>query len=85
MDPVTFDNLPKSCGICNGAQCPGKTVTLAETYTACVEQPIRRLTWAILASLNYIRLGCDISNAFTEAPGPKEQYYMEIDVPFQDW
>ena len=85
MDPVTFDNLPKSRGTCNGANRPGRQVTLAETYAACVEQPVHRLTWAIIAALNYVGLGCDISNAFAEAPGPKQQYYMKIDAPFREW
>ena len=58
---------------------------MAETYAACVEQPIHRLTWAILASMNYVGVGFDVSNAFAEAPPPDEQYYMKVDAQFRDW
>ena len=85
IDPVTLIDTEKSRGTCNGGQRHGKVVTLAETYAACVEQPVHRLTWATFAALNYIGLGCDVSNAFAEAPGPKEPFYMEVDAPFLDW
>ena len=79
LDPVTLESTAKSRGTCNGANTSNRTVTLAETYAACVEQPIHRLTWAIIAALDYIGVGCDISNAFAEADGPREKYYMHVD------
>jgi hypothetical protein len=54
----------------------GKVVTLAKIYAAFVEQPVHRLTWSLIAALNYIGLGCDVSNVFAKAPAPKEPFYM---------
>jgi hypothetical protein len=85
IDPVSLEDVEKSRGTCNGGSRHGKIVTLAETYAACVEQPAHRMVWAIIAGLNYIGLGCDVSNAFAEAPPPKKPYFMVIDQQFRDW
>jgi hypothetical protein len=76
IDPVTLQDVEKSRGTCNGGTRHGKVVTLAVTYAACVKQPAHRLTWALIAALNYVGLGCDVSNAFAEAPPPKEPLCM---------
>ena len=85
VDPVSLEDVEKSRGTCNGGSKHSKIVTLAETYAACVEQPAHRLTWAIIAGLNYVGLGCDVSNAFVEAPPPKKPYFMVIDQQFRNW
>jgi Reverse transcriptase (RNA-dependent DNA polymerase) len=85
IDPLTLESMEKSRGTCNGGQRHGKIVTLAETYAACVEQPIHHLAWAITAAINYICLGCDVSNAFAEAPGPNKLFYMYVDDQFREW
>jgi hypothetical protein len=36
-DPLTCDTIRKSRGTCNGGPRYGAAITLAETYTACVE------------------------------------------------
>jgi Reverse transcriptase (RNA-dependent DNA polymerase) len=82
LDPVSLESLEKSCGTCNGGSRHGKIVTLAETYAACVEQPIHRLAWAISAAINYICLGCNVSNAFAEAGPPGKPFYMYVDNQF---
>jgi hypothetical protein len=76
VDPITLEDVEKSRGTCNGGTRFGRVVTLAETYTACVKQPAHRLTWSLIASLNYVGLGCD---------APKEPFYMVVDEQFQDW
>ena len=38
-----------------------------------------------MAALHYCAIGCDIANAFAEAPGPEKIFYMKIDEAFQDW
>ena len=30
-------------------------------------------------------MGCDVANAFGEAPKPERPFYMRIDAPFQTW
>ena len=51
-DPITAIDQAKAQGTCNGGPRYSEAVTLAETNTACVEQPIQRLTWAISVALN---------------------------------
>jgi hypothetical protein len=63
----------------------GKVVTLAETYTTCVEQPIHQLAWAITAGINHIALDCNVSNAFAEVPPPSIPFFMEVNDQFLDW
>jgi hypothetical protein len=83
--PVTHEDVKKSCGTCNGGTQHGKVVTLEEKYVACVEQPAHQLAWELIAALNYVGLGCDVSNAFAEAPPLKEPFYMVADTQFCDW
>jgi hypothetical protein len=85
VDPITLEDVEKSRGTSNGGTRFGKVVTLAKTYAACAEQPAHRLTWSLIAALNYVGLGCYVSNAFAEAPTPKEPFYMVVDEQFRDW
>jgi hypothetical protein len=77
--------VEKARATCNGGKRHGKAVTLAQTYAACVEQPAQRLYWALVASLNLTAIGCDVGNAFAEAPAPTQPFYMYIDEQFKDW
>jgi hypothetical protein len=77
--------VEKARATCNGGKRHGKAVTIAETYAACVEQPAQRLYWALVASLNLTAIGCDVGNAFAEAPAPSQPFYMYIDEQFRDW
>jgi hypothetical protein len=83
--PITNEIVEKARATCNGGKRHGKAVTIAETYAACVEQPAQRLYWALVASLNLIAIGCDVGNAFAEAPPPSQPFYMYIDEQFRDW
>jgi hypothetical protein len=85
LDPVSLEDVEKSRGTCNGGKRYGKVITIAETYAACVEQPAHRLTWALIAALNFIGLGVDIGNAFAEAPPPKDPFFMQVDTQFREW
>jgi hypothetical protein len=85
IDPITNEIVEKARGTWNGGKHHGKTVTIAETYAACVEQPAQRLYWALVAALNLTAIGCDVGNAFTEAPAPTQPFYMYIDDQFRDW
>ena len=74
---------PKARGIYNGGPRYGEAVTLAETYAACVEQPIHRLTWAILAALNLYYKGHDVGDVFAETPAPVNPFFMYPDAQFR--
>ena len=76
--------VEKARATCNGGKRHSKAVTIAETYAACVEQPAQRLYWALVASLNLTAIGCDVGNAFAEAPAPSQPFYMYIDEQFRD-
>jgi hypothetical protein len=84
IDPNTLLEVEKARGTCNGGKRYGRAVTLAETFAACVEHPAQRLFWAITASESLITLGCDVANAFAEAPPPTcPFFYMEADEQFR--
>jgi hypothetical protein len=85
IDPITGEIVEKARATCNGGKRHGKAVTIAETYAACVEQPAQRLYWALVAALNLTAIGCDVGNAFAEAPPPTQPFYMFIDDQFRDW
>jgi hypothetical protein len=85
IDPNSLEEVEKARGTCNGGKPHGGAVTLAETHAACVEHPAQRLFWAITASESLITLGCDVANAFAEAPPPTAPFYMEVDHQFRDW
>ena len=50
-----------------------------------MEQPVRRLTWAISAAMNLICKGYNVGNAFTEALAPTSPFCMEPDAQFRQW
>ena len=72
-------DLTKSRGTCNGSPRFFSPSSIGETYAACVEQPIHRLTWALSAALGLICKGYDVGNAFAEAPASKFNFYMKPD------
>jgi hypothetical protein len=85
LDPLTLESMEKSRRTCNRGTRHGNFFTLAETYAGCMEQPIHCLHWAISAAINYIRLGCDVSNAFAEASPPSKPFYMHVDDQLCEW
>ena len=78
-------DLTKSRGTCNGSPRFFSPSSIGETYAACVEQPIHRLTWALSAALGLICKGYDVGNAFAEAPASKFNFYMKPDKQFCQW
>jgi hypothetical protein len=85
VDPISLQDVAKSRGTCNGGQKHGKIITLAETYAACVEQPAHRVLWAVNTALNHIAIGIDVGNAYAEADGPEDKFYMIVDKQFHEW
>ena len=45
----------------------------------------RNVFWAASALFNFVTIGADASNAFAEAPAPKEPLYVSIDKPYREW
>ena len=83
--------LIKTCGrkkarcVANGNPHQKGSVTLANTYAACLEQAGARIFWATCAAKNKLVYGADMSNAFAEAPAPKAPLYLKVDVAYKNW
>ena len=58
---------------------------MAETYAAALEQTGSQIFWAATAINNFICIGADAANAFTEAPAPVAPLYVRVDKPFRAW
>ena len=65
----------KSRGTYNGGPRYCDKSTLAETYAACVEQPIQQLTYDIAVATNLVCKGYKVGNTFAEAPAPHFKFY----------
>lgn len=70
---------------CDGSPRSGQAHTLDHTYAACVDHNAMRLFYAIAAKKNHIIAGGDASNAFGEAKGPRQEYYIRPDAQFKLW
>ena len=83
--------LIKTCGrkkarcVANGNPRQKGSITLANTYAACLEQAGARIFWATCALRNKLVFGSDMSNAFAEAPAPKAPLYLKVDVAYKNW
>ena len=58
---------------------------LDKTYANCVDQTSSRLFYAIAATENMLIFGSDASNAFAEAPPPKQGFFVRPDRAFHEW
>ena len=79
------DGRKKARCVCDGSTRSGKVLVLAETYANCVEQTSSRLFYAVAAAENLLVFGADVSNAFAEAPPPKQPFFIRPDRAFHEW
>ena len=79
-----LDQRKKARGVCDGSS-RGSVKTLDHTYAACVDQTGSRLFYSICALEDKQAFGADVGNAFAEAPGPKQTFFMKIDPVFHNW
>jgi hypothetical protein len=75
----------KTCCVCDGSTRSGKVCILAETYANWVDQASARMFYAIAAAENLLVYGADVSNAFAEAPPPKQGFFIRPDHAFNEW
>ena len=71
--------------VCDGSLRSGLVQILDETYVNCVDQTSSRLFYAIAAVENMLIFGSDVSNAFAEAPLPKQGFFVRPDRAFHEW
>jgi hypothetical protein len=79
------DSRKKARWACDGSPRSGQAQVLGETYANCVDQTSARLFYAIAAAENLLIYGADVSNAFAEAPPPKQRFYIHPDRAFHEW
>jgi len=79
------DGRKKARCVCDGSTRSGQVRILAETYANCVDQTSARLFYAVAAAENLLIYGADVSNAFAEAPAPKQGFYIRPDRAFNEW
>jgi hypothetical protein len=80
-----LDGRKKARCTCDGSLRSGMVRILDETYANCVEQSSSRLFYAIAAAENLLIYGADVSNAFAEAPPPKQGFFIRPDRAFHKW
>jgi hypothetical protein len=77
-----LDRRKKARCVCDGSSRSGLVQILDETYANCVDQTSSRLFYAIAAAENMLIYGSDVSNAFAEAPPPKQGFFVRPDRAF---
>lgn len=80
-----LDKRKKARCTCDGSTRAGQVRVLDHTYANCVDQTGSRLFYAISTGENMMVFGADVSNAFAEAPAPKQGFYIRPDKAFRDW
>ncbi len=78
------DIRKKARCVCDGSTHSGQVLILAKTYANCVEQTSARLFYAVAAAKNMLIFGADVSNAFAEAPPPKQPFFIRPDKAFHE-
>jgi hypothetical protein len=79
------DGRKKARYVCDDSTRSGQVRVLAETYANCVDQTSARMFYAIAAVENLLIYGADVSNAFAEAPPPKQGFFIRPDRAFHEW
>ncbi|KAL7532881.1 hypothetical protein ACHAWF_004272, partial [Thalassiosira exigua] len=80
-----LDKRKKARCTCNGSTRAGQVRVLDYTYANCVDQTSSRLFYACAAAEDLTIFGADVSNAFGEAPPPKQGFYICPDKAIRHW
>jgi hypothetical protein len=80
-----LDGRYKARCTCDYSPRSGQARILDETYANCVDQTGARIFYSISAAENLLIYGADVSNAFAEAPPPKQGFYIIYNKAFLDW
>ena len=79
------DGRKKARCTCDGSTRGGQVRVLDYTYANSPDHTCSRLFYAIAAAENLVIFGADVSNAFAEAPPPKQGFYIRPDSAFNAW
>jgi hypothetical protein len=80
-----LDGRKKARCVCDGSTRSGSVQVLNKTYANCVDRTSSQLFYAVAAAENLLVFGADVSNAFAEAPPPKQGFYICPDKAFNEW
>jgi len=79
------DGRKKARCTCDGSTRGGQVRVLDYTYANSPDQTCARIFYALAAAENLVIYGADVSNAFAEAPPPKQGFYIRPDPAFHAW
>jgi hypothetical protein len=57
----------------------------AQTYALCIDQPCMRLFFALSATMGFVVMGVDCTNAYANSPSPAQAAYVRIDDAYTNW
>jgi hypothetical protein len=80
-----LDLRKKARCVCDGSPRASEAIILDKTYANCVDQTSLRMFYAISAAENLLIYGADVSNAFAEAPPPKQGFNIYPNRAFNEW
>jgi len=79
------DNRKKVRGVCDGSTRGGQAQVTGNTYAPTPQQVDFRLQCALATTWGLFMFHADVANAFAEADGTDQVYYMRVDDVFRDW
>lgn len=79
------DGRKKARCTCDGSTRGGQVRVLDYTYANSPDHTCSRIFYAISSAENLLIFGADVSNAFAEAPPPKQGFYIRPDPAFRAW
>jgi hypothetical protein len=80
-----LDGRKKARCTCDGSTRGGQVRILDHTFANSIDQTGSRIFYAVAAAENLLVFGADVSNAFGEAPPPKQGFYIRPDTAFCEW
>jgi len=80
-----LDQQKKARCACDGSIRAGQARVLDHTYAGCVDHMSSRLFYVLSAAENMLVYGADVTNAFGDAPPPKQGFQIQPDKAFHDW
>jgi hypothetical protein len=80
-----LDGRKKARCTCDGSTRGGQVRILDHTFANNIDQTGSRIFYAVAAAENLLVFGADVSNAFGEAPPPKQGFYIRPDTAFRAW
>jgi hypothetical protein len=79
------DGRKKARMTCDGSPRSGQVRVLDHVYANALDQTGSKIFYALAAAENLLVFGADVSNAFGDAPPPKQGFFIRPDQAFRDW